>query len=381
MANDTKSPEYQGIPNQVNSLVTALAQKGKPGILLLAIIFLTIWSPAGIMVYLFFDFLGEAKDFANISIGSGPIIATAIVGILGAVYIYIAYRLTIRIISVMIPTIRAEAEVALAQAFQGRLMTSSGRWDFMNVDKEEAQTRVKQIMKALLDHIQSVLQVELVRSNIFTLREDGRLRILDDFHLNMDGPMGTEKELTISIPNGFLSTGWAYKYYRPTLSLKLKSGWPYTSEEEQLKNEIASEVDKVHKKLVWIISMPIPYKVKPFKLVAGVLNIDGLAEAPSEKHIVKFLNDFSTAVALISVLNRGTGLLDGVYSIPSKPDPSVREQLKDIIEDINPGDFDPATCPEPTRKFVEQLSHVPGLEFFARLSPSDVSSFLRDQLR
>lgn len=377
MTNDTKPPEYQGIPNQVNSLVTALAQKGKPGIVLLAIIFLTIWSPAGLMVYLFFDFLGAAKDFSNISIGSGPVIATAIVGILGAVYIYIAYRLTMRIISMMIPTIKAEAEVALAQAFQGRVMTSSGKWDFMNVDKEEAQTRVKQIMKALLDHIENVLQVGLLRANIFTLREDGRLRILDDFHLNMVA----EKELTISIPNGFLSTGWAYKYYRPTLSLKLKSGWPYTSEEEQLKKEIALEVDKVDKKLVWIISMPIPYKVKPFKLVAGVLNIDGLAEAPSEKHIVKFLNDFSTAVALISVLNRGTGLLDGVYSIPSKPDPSVREQLKDIIEDINPGDFDPATCPEPTRKFVEQLSHVPGLEFFAWLSPSDVSSFLRDQLR
>lgn len=278
----------------------------------------------------------------------------------------------------MIPAIRAEAESIklLQQAFGGRVSTSPDTWEFRDIGKKSAEDRTKRIMRVLLEHAQDVLQVELVRSNIFTLCEDGRLRILNSFHLNMEGCMVAEHELEIRIPDGFLSSGWAHKYFRPVLSMKKDGEWPHTEDSKELQQEIA----KAHPDLQWILSMPIPYKVKPFKLVCGVLNIDGLGNTPSKEQIMVLLADLSTTVGLISVLNRGTGFLEGVYSRPSEPDPEEKEQLKDLIIDINPQEFDPATCPEPSKEFVQALSCIQGLEFFAKLSPTEVASFLKKQL-
>lgn len=363
---------------QVTTLVNALAAKGTPGIILLAIIFLPIWAPVSIILYWFFHFIGAAKDFPALAT-SGPLLAAVVVGILCVVYILIACFLTLKIIGAMIPTIKAEAEATklLHDAFGGRVITSAGTVATVCVDKPSAEARTKQIMEALLNRAKSVLNIERVRSNIFTLNEDGRLRILDDFHLNMIA-IPNENELTIAIPSGLLSSGRAYKYYRPVLSIKTKKGdWPYADDYQ--KAELKSELRKAHPDLKWIISMPIPCEVQPFKLVSGVLNIDGFEPLPNRDQMLKLLPDMSTAAALIGVLNRSTGFLKGIYTTPLAPSNTEQEKFKDHL--INPEDFDPAFCPEPSSDFVHALAHVQGLEFFDRISAIEVASFLRNQLR
>lgn len=372
------SENLQGIDKQLNTLVNALAEKGTPGIIFLAIIFIPIWAPVSYIFYLVFKFLGPAKDLSALSSTGGIILATIIVGILCVIYISIACYLTKKIIGAIVPTIKAEAEASLlmSNALGGQVATSTDTWEFRNIGGKSAEDRTKRIMKVLLEHAQDVLQVELVRSNIFTLCEDGRLKILNGFHLNMEGCMVAEHELSISIPNGFLSSGWAYKYFRPVLSMKKNGEWPHTEDSTELQQEVA----KAHPDLQWILSMPIPYRVRPFKLVCGVLNIDGLGTVPLKEQIMMLLADLSTTVDLISVLNRGTGFLEGIYSRPSEPDPGEQEQLKDLLVGIDPVEFDPATCPEPSKEFVLALSRIQGLEFFAKLSPTEVTSFLKKQL-
>jgi hypothetical protein len=374
----TNSKNPLGIFQQLDTLVKALAEKGTPGIILLAIIFLPIWVPVAFIFHWFFDFLGAAKDFPALSTG-GPLFATVIVGILCIAYISVACFLTLKIIGAMIPTIKAEAEAAklLQNAFGGRVITSAGTVATLAVDKLSAERRTKQIMEVLLGRAKSVLRVERVRSNIFTLNEDGRLRILDDFHLNMLA-ISNKNELTIAIPNGLLSSGRAYKYYRPVLSIKSEKGdWPYADDYDR--SELKSELQKAHPDLKWIISMPIPCEVKPFKLVSGVLNIDGFDPSPNRDQMLKLLPDMSTAAALIAVLNRSTGFLKGLYITPSVPSSTEQERFKDHL--INPEDFNPAFCPEPSSDFVRALAHVQGLEFFDRISAIEVASFLRNQLR
>jgi len=124
--------------------------------------------------------------------------------------------------------------------------------------------------------------------------------------------------------------------------------------------------------------MPIPYQVKPFELVSGVLNVDGLEGKPTTKELQALLADLSTAAALIGVLNRSTGFLDGKYSVPSEPSDTDKDQLKGYL--IDPEDFDPGSCPEPSIEFVQALSNIRGLEFFRRISPAEVANFLRGQL-
>lgn len=366
--------------NRINTLVNALAEKGTPGIILLGIIFLTIWTPVGFIVYKFFDFIGLAKDFPEIT-SAGPILGIVIVGLLGAAYIYVAYLLTSKIMTAMIPTIKAEAEAAklMSEAIGGRVMTYAGTIQTLAVDQRGAETRTKQIMKVLLDRAKSLLRLELVRTNIFTLHEDGKLRILEGFHVNMQGPMAGENELSIAIPSGLLSSGRAYRYFRPVLSLKSPDGkWPYASDTESTTPDIIAEVQKAHPDLKWIISMPIPYQVQPFKLVGGVLNIDGLGTTPNKDQMRELLTDMSTAATLIAVLNRSTGFLRGEYTISSEPSSTEQEDLKGFL--IAPEEFDPACCPEPSSEFVTALGHIKGLEFFTRISPAEIANYLRDQL-
>lgn len=371
----------KALPDKVTTLASALADKGTPGIILLAIIFLTIWAPVALIIFKFFSFLGEAKDFSEISL-IGPILTTVLVGLLGAAYIFVVYLLTSTIIGAMVPTIRAEAEAAklMSEAFGGKAITSAGTWEPLAIDRRGAQTRTKQVMKALLERAKSVLKLELVRSNIFTLHRDGKLRILDGFHLNMEGPMLGPDELTITIPNGFLTSGRSHKYFRAVLSIISEEGkWPYATDTEGTNPELQSEVQKAHPDLKWIISIPIPYQIQPFKLVCGVLNIDGLGSVPTLEQMRRLLTDQSTAATLIAVLNRGTGFLKGKYSIPSEPSSTEQEHLRGFL--IDPDDFDPSTCPEPSNEFVIALSRIQGLEFFAQISPTEVASYLRDQLR
>jgi len=281
----------------------------------------------------------------------------------------------------IIPTMKAEADVnrLMSEALGGRVVTTIGTFETIAIDRRGAELRTKQIMKIMLERAKHVLGVELVRSNIFTLSNDDKLSILDSFHLNMEGPMVAKDELTISIPSGCLSSGRAYKYFRPVLSIKKDGKWPYASDADIKESDLQNEVQKAHPELAWIMSMPIPYRVKPFKLVCGVLNLDGLRETLTKERLEVILADLSTAAALVAVLNRSTGFLEGKYSIPAEPTSVDKGQWKDFM--INPEEFDPATCPEPSVELVQALSSLQGLEFFAKTSPTEVANFLRNQLR
>lgn len=367
-------------PEAVQGLISALAEKGTPGILLLALVLVVIWAPVGVIAYGFFSFLGSVKDFSEIS-GTQPLLAAGIAGLVLVGSLAVAGWLTHKMMTTMIPAIKAEAEaqVLMSQALGGRLVTPAGAVKYPAIDTRRAGIRTKAIMNVLLDRSKSVLGVELIRCNIFTLHDDGKLRILADFHINMRGRTPDDRELTIAIPNGFLSTGRAYKYFRPLLALKGNDGrWPYGDTyagEEELKVEEA----KAPSQLQWIASMPIPYQVEPFKLVVGVLNIDGLEGLLSTDQLRELLADLSAAAALIGVLNRRTGFLAGKYSEPAELPDSEKEQLKGYL--VEPSEFDPAVCPEPSYEFVQALSTVKGLEFLSQVSPAMVADYLRDQLR
>lgn len=342
---------------------------------------MTIWSPAALVIWKFFSFVGQAKDFSELPL-AGPILTIVWVGLLCVAYIAVVYLLTSKIIGVMVPTIMAEAKAAklMSEALGGKVPTSVGTYEALAVDKASAQARTKHIMKVLLERAKSILKRELVRENIFTFHQDGTLRILDGFHFNMEGLMLGPNELTITIPDGFLTTGRAHKYFRAVLSLKGEDGkWPYAADTESIKPELQSEVQKAHPDLKWIISMPIPYQIKPFKMVCGVLNIDGLDRVPSREQMLQLLADQTAAAALIAILNRGTGFLGDNYSIPSEPSNTEQEHLKGLL--IDPEEFDPSICPEPSNEFIIALSQIQGLEFFSQLSPTQVAGYLRDQLR
>lgn len=365
---------------RVRSLIEALADKGTPGLILLSIIFLTIWAPVWPIAFKLFKFFGVAKDLPGIS-SLAPVAIGVFIGLLAAGYVFLAYRLTARILLTMIPTIRAEAEAAMlmSEALGGRVVTAFGTRKTLAIDPTGAQTRTRQIMSALLERARRVLGLEVLRSNIFVLREDGKLRILDGLHLNMKGRTLDDRELTIAIPNGLLSSGWAFKYFRPVLSVKGENGkWPYAFDAEANNLELEAEIQKAHPDLKWIVSMPIPYQIRPFRLTCGVLNVDGLEGLPTREQLGALLADLSTAAALIAVLNRSTGFLDGEYSKPSELTDAEQEQLKRYL--ISPEEFDPASCPEPSREFVLALANIRGLEFFGRISETDVANFLRDQL-
>ncbi|MBI3285531.1 MAG: hypothetical protein HYZ65_11895 [Burkholderiales bacterium] len=284
------------------------------------------------MMFKLFNFLGTVKDLSGTS-GSAPSVIGLLIGVLAAGYVFVAYLLTAGIMQSIIPTIRAETEAAtlMSGALGGRVVTASGTRETLAIDPQGAQLR-------------------------------------------------TREELTISIPTGFFSSGRAFKYFRPVLSVKGKDGkWPYAFDIDAKKPEFEPEIRKAHPDLKWIVSMPIPYQVQPFKLTCGVLNVDGLEGDLTPDQLRVLLTDMSTAAALIAVLNRSTGFLEGQYSRPSEPSDTEQEQLRGYL--IPSEDFDPASCPEPSQEFVQALSNVRGLEFFRRVSQTEVASFLRGQLR
>jgi hypothetical protein len=380
----TGSESSMGVRAQ--TLVDALAEKGTPGLILLGIIFVVVWSPVWPLGYKLFDFLGKAKDFSGSS-GLAPVGISGLVGALLVGYIFMAYRLSTGITQTIIPTIRAEAEAAtlMSQALGGRIITASGTWQTLAIDLQGAQTRARQIMAALVERAKSVLgydYAENIRSNIFTLNLDGKLKILGNFHVHMKDRTPGDKELQISIPYGYLTTGMAFKYFWPVLSVKDASGnWPYSfvSSDAAHKSLLEAEVQKAHPNLKWVISMPIPHRVQPFKMACGTLNLDGLEKTPEGNQLFGLLADLSTAAALIGVLNRGTGFLDGLCAKPGEPSDREKELLRNYL--ISPEQFDPGSCPEPSREFVQALGAIKGLEFFGRISETEIASWLRDQLR
>lgn len=367
-----------GTPNTLNPLYQALAQKGGAGSILLGIIFVTIWSPVGVIIWKLFDYLGSAKEWSNIGL-SGPILGVVLGVIIILSYGSIACILTMRILGNIIPTLKVEAEsaVLLSKGLGARAGFVAGVPVSFPLNRLVAESRTKQIMNKLVEQARRVLETENVRSNIFTLNPDGKLTILEQYHVNMEGPMVGPDELKISILFGFLSTGTAFKYFRPVLSLKKDGEWPYSPTVND--PEVQAEAMKAHANLSWIVSMPIPHQVQPFRLASGVLNVDGLQPLGGQKQLQLLLADASTAAALIGLINRGSGFLNGEYAMPSDVPKDLEEQIKDYA--VKPEDFDPASCPAPTKEFVQALSTIAGLEAFANMSPTEVAVYLQDQLR
>lgn len=265
-----------GTPRQTQSLVSALAEKGTPGLVLLGIVFLTVWGPITGPIVAIFTLIGEPKGYSELSLRASLIAPTAIVLIFLA-YLVSASWITFRILASIVPTIRAEAGATsrLSREFGGRIVTSMGTMETLAVDARSATRRAQQIMRVLIERYEEVLELQRVRTNIFTLREDHWLQIEPEFQINMlDAP-----DFSIAIPNGLLSSGRAFKYSRPVLSIKRPDGtWPYEHDlnRADVAERLTTELAKVHPDLKWITSMPIPYQVKPFELVCGSLNVDGL---------------------------------------------------------------------------------------------------------
>jgi hypothetical protein len=130
-----------------------------------------------------------------------------------------------------------------------------------------------------------------LRANIFTLTSgaDGFLRIPDGFHYHMDNPV----ELTVRIPPGYGCAGNAFVSKEPTIAIFEKDWGEHTINDVELK--------KVDKRLVWIISMPIPSPTTSGEMI-GVLNVDCLKVRKEEADLERVVSDLWYWVNLLAPL-------------------------------------------------------------------------------
>jgi len=205
------------------------------------------------------------------------------------------------------------------------------------------------------------------------------------FHMNMEWHSSDDKnfshELTIKIPPGQLSTGRAYSYFMPTYSIKDGDKWLYQDEIEE--NEaIKAEVAKTRDDLKWIVSMPIPLSLTPYRISCGVLNIDCFGPEIEENNLhhelTELIKDIAAAASLIGVMQRSTGFLNGHMKIAEPPPKELPENLKKFAESGSA--FDPSNVAPPSEAFVQLLSEIDGFEVFGETTPRNVSAFLKSQL-
>ena len=372
-------------------LITALADKGTPGLILLALVLIAIWIVPTVLIFK----LTALLDLAVAKSHPVPFFV-GLAGVVTAVT-FLAYFMTrAAVVQSIAPVLRAEAEAGqlMPHAFGGTVVTLSGDLTVEQLPAVIAKRRIRRILETLVYHASTVLDVtdrEMVRGNIIVADDSQWMHISQDYHVNMKN----KKELGIEIPVGYYSSGTAYKYFHPVLSVKKKQPngpdiWPYDPDDNHIDSEKIdrSRIEKVLKSidvdLRWIISMPIPIQVRPYNLVCGVLNIDGLSPDIFRDQLKILLRDAANAAALIGIINRTSGVLEGqCYRPPNerpKKLPGVKEsQLPEFL--IEPTEFDPADCPEPTEEFKNQLSKVVGLEFLRDISTTQVAHFLREQLQ
>jgi hypothetical protein len=387
MAKAKRETLQTGLDKPVQTLATALAEKGTGGLILLGLIALAGWLATltfiGLMFWKFPEFKAPYVDGAWVGYMHAGFM---VIGTLALALL--SYGITGMAVQSIVGTIRAEAEAkSLTAAFGGRVATFDGGIALSRLPARQATRRIQEVLKALVDHAARTLRVsdKEVRANIFTTKDGTWLRIDERFHVNMNKP----DELKLAILNGFYSTGTAFKYARPTLSSKSHGGWQYRPDEKKLAERgydvslmktAEQEVKLAHPDLQWIISMPIPYQVNPFSLTCGVLNLDGLKKSLHRDQLKVLLADAATGAALVGVVNRTTDIFG---SACERPDESVLQDDGVLTAefDIPATEFDPAECPEPSAEFTQSFSHIKGLEFLKKLSPSDVALFLREQLR
>ena len=139
-------------------------------------------------------------------------------------------------------------------------------------DKQKSiiQKILKSIVRAVAEKLK--LREDLVRSNVFLESDDGMLRMGPELWYNIQNL----NETTIQIPKGYGSTGTCFKEKKPQFAILREDWGRYVLER--------GELDKVDKRLRWILSVPIPgFPVKGN--VAGVLNVDGLDELKDQSEL------------------------------------------------------------------------------------------------
>lgn len=137
----------------------------------------------------------------------------------------------------------------------------------------EIQASLVAIMSLAVQGVGQALSLDhsILRANIFTAVEGGRLSIPHGLHYNMDN----QKELTISIPTGTGCTGDAFSSHQPAIAVFDQNWGQYTLPDPEL--------EKVDRRLQWIVSMPIPDPINADKLL-GIFNVDCLyAKGDPEK--------------------------------------------------------------------------------------------------
>lgn len=377
-----------GILLPVNQLFAALINKGTPGLIFLGLILALIWSPVFWVLFDLYKFTGSVAEFTTAKndelarLGVGTYLAV----LLG--FGIAAVSLTYSCLLQLIPVMDAEAKHRqLAERFGGAILSSAGGLVIPVIDRRTARANTLKIMNALVLRARE-LGVVMLRANIFTLRVDepsgkARLRILSGYAVNMSGATLGPDELTIAVPYGCLSSGRAFKYAEPVFSKKDGNVWPHMTDSEVVNEDLRAEVRKAHPDLNWIISMPIPYRVNPSPIVAGILNVDCVGpDVGSERFteiLKQLLADQSTAAALIGLLNRTAGVIDGLLGVAQEPTNTETEHLRKIS--LPPEQFNPADCPPPSQLFIDALGKMEGFAVLASATPEEIAQFLREQLR
>ncbi len=386
---------------QTESLASALADKGTPGVILLGIIFFVVWVVPVIFSVGFFILISDFQEKSAVNIWP-LVLYFSFFLILLVILLRTSYTLTINILQSIVPTMLAEVQIEkrMVKAFGGKAAVAAGSMMVEQLDPETATRRIKRVLEILVEHTARVLQVSdhgKIRINLSISKDEKSIVIADGFHVHMlSQGHRTSKELSIRIPVGHLSSGTAYKYFLPVYSRRTevdgRPDWDHmpsifetsNMDDRSVKKLMAAidkEVQKANTSLKWIVSIPIPLQVRPFRIACGVLNIDGLSDEPYRDQLIPILSDVSTAAALIGVINRATDILGGkCHRQDDAPEEAKKGSLESVFS-ISPEEYDPSDCPQPTEDFKNALSQIKQLEFFKDISTADVTSFLREQLR
>ena len=113
------------------------------------------------------------------------------------------------------------------------------------------------------------LPQDLVRSNLFEMSDNDRVRIIRALTFNMN----RAEELTISLPVGIGSTGRCFESGQPNIAV-FREDWGQDNIEEP-------EFRKMHPDLRWVISVPVSATERALR-PKWVLNVDGLLTRKDE---------------------------------------------------------------------------------------------------
>lgn len=151
--------------------------------------------------------------------------------------------------------------------------------------------KVVEFLKGVTINASRTLKIpnDELRSNVFMPDPDegSVLKIPEGLYYNMNDPV----ERTIRIPSGYGCTGNAFSNKEPTIAILKKDWGKYILDDE--------EMEKVNKRLVWIVSIPILFSKIPGKVI-GVLNVDCLDMKKEKEELEEIVNDMWCWTNLIS---------------------------------------------------------------------------------